>query len=299
MHKVFVHTNAKQMVGAIVSVHSLKRNSRSPESFEAEILNKENFSFFKEFEGRKFLRGGRWRKWKNNDLQSFTPTRFMPPELMGYKNRAIVIDPDIFAIGDIDALFSRDMQGSAVMAKRRAGHNNLHDYIASSAMLLDCSKLTHWRVKDQFAAMFEGKLDYEDWIVLRNEPTGSIKFLEPYWNDFDRLAPDTQLLHNTKRNTQPWKTGLPIDYTNRLPGPLAFIPISGIKLWGNYKKHPDVLQEELFFAFARECLDSKALDEAFLRNEMALNHVRHDALSLIEKARPVDMILTEVKNRAA
>jgi len=33
------------------------------------------------------------RPWFNDDLQSFTPTRFMPPELMAYQGRAVVIDP--------------------------------------------------------------------------------------------------------------------------------------------------------------------------------------------------------------
>ena len=28
--------------------------------------------------------------WRNDDLQSFTPLRFMPPQLMGYRGRAVV-----------------------------------------------------------------------------------------------------------------------------------------------------------------------------------------------------------------
>jgi hypothetical protein len=299
VNKIYVHTNAKQMVGAIVSMHSLKRNSAAPDTFNVEILNKEHFGFFKDFEGRKFLRGGKWRKWDNDDLQSFTPTRFMPPELSGYQGRAIVIDPDVFAVGDVSRLFMRDMEGAAVMAKPRPGHKDTNDYIASSVMLLDCTKLEHWRVEEQFASMFEGKLDYDDWIVLRHEPKGSVKFLEPFWNDFDHFGPQTQLLHNTKRNTQPWKTGLPIDYTNRLPVILRWMPVSGFRLRGKYKAHPDHLQEELFFSLARECVDQRKLDPSFLREEMKRNHVRHDAAQLMEKARAVDQILAEAQSRAA
>ena len=40
------------------------------------------------------------------DLQSFTPLRFMPPQLMGYEGRAIVIDPDVFAVGDVYELLT-------------------------------------------------------------------------------------------------------------------------------------------------------------------------------------------------
>lgn len=34
------------------------------------------------------MRNGDMRAWLNNDLQSFTPLRFVPPQLMGYEGRA-------------------------------------------------------------------------------------------------------------------------------------------------------------------------------------------------------------------
>ncbi len=55
-----------------------------------------------------YLRDGGKREWVRDDLQSFTPTRFLPPQLMGYQGRAVVIDPDVFARGDIWELLSRD-----------------------------------------------------------------------------------------------------------------------------------------------------------------------------------------------
>src|SRR3954451_24511962 len=112
---VFIHTNAKQMVGAIVSAHSMKRNSRHRDAFEVRIIRREDFPFFDDFEGRKFPRGGGYRTWRNDDLQSFTPLRFMPPELMDYEGRAVVIAPDVFAVGDIHELLARDMNGKAVL----------------------------------------------------------------------------------------------------------------------------------------------------------------------------------------
>jgi hypothetical protein len=291
---VFIHTNAKQMVGAIVAAHSLKRQSKNPDAFDVRIINKEEFTFFRDFEGRKFLRAGGHRTWRNDDLQSFTPTRFMPPELMGYKGRAVVIDPDVFAIGDVNELLTRDMQGKAIMAKQRPEHNDRKDYIASSVMLLDCAKLKHWKVKEQFASMFEDKLDYDDWIVLANEPRHTIGFLEPEWNDFDRLTPATKLLHNTKRNTQPWKTGLPIDYTTRIPFMSKILPENGFRKWGKYKRHADPRQEALFFAYVKECLDNGSLKEQVLREHMAKNHVRHDAFDLVKRSPGVDAILNDV-----
>lgn len=286
-NSVFVHTNGKQLAGAIVSAHSLKRNSRSPESFDVKIIRQEDYAFFKEFEGRQFLRAGGWRTWRNADLQSFTPTRFMPPELLGYQGRAVVIDPDVFAVGDVNDLLTRDMAGKAIMARHRPGHNGREDYVASSVMLLDCVKLKHWNVRRQFEELFTGKLDYENWNILANEPRESIGFLAPEWNDFDALTPVTKLLHNTKRRTQPWKTGLPIDFTNRV----AWIG----RFWGKYKKHPDPRQEAFFFSLLRECVDTGQISLEQIRSEMNDNHIRHDALELMHTVPPIEKILSEVR----
>lgn len=289
--RVYIHTNDRQMLGARVARHALRRQSREPERFEIHILRREEFSFFEAYEGRKFLRAGGWRPWRNDDLQSFTPLRFHPPEHMGYSGRAVVIDPDVFAVGDVNELLTRDMQGKAVMAVSRQGHNKRADYVASSVMLLDNARLRHWDMRAQFEALFRGELDYEDWICLAREPAGTIGLLEPGWNDFDRLTPATRLLHNTKRRTQPWKTGLPIDFTNRVPLVGHLLPGNGIRLPGRYKRHPDPRQEALFFALLRECLDGGQVSEAEIRHEMAADHVRHDALRLVASAPAVDDVL--------
>jgi len=55
---------------------------------------------------------------------------------------------------------------------------------------------------------------------------------------------------------------------------------------GHYRRHPDPRQEALFFALLRECLENGSVSEAFVRDEMARNHVRHDALDLVGRADP-------------
>ena len=111
--KIFIQTNDQQWLGALVSAYSLKRNSKNPDAFDVEILHVRDFPFLAAKEGQEFLRGGATRIWRMDDLQSFTPLRFLPPALMGHKGRAVVIDPDIFAVGDIDELLSRDMKDAA------------------------------------------------------------------------------------------------------------------------------------------------------------------------------------------
>lgn len=297
-HVVFVHTNHKQLIGAKVAAHALRRNSRNNDRFDVRILHAEDYPFLREQDGRSYLRDGLKWVWLYDDLQSFTPLRFMPPQTMGYHGRAVVIDPDIFALGDIWELLSRDMEDKAIVCRMRSGPRGFIDRcMASSVMLLDCEKLTHWNAEAQFRAMFEFELDYDDWICLRKEPRESIALLEPEWNDFDRLTRATRMLHNTRRLTQPWKTGLPPDWRPaerfRLFPPLGWLMHARRKLFGDYgllwkyRRHPDRNQERLFFGLLRECLEQGSVTEAMLAEEIRQNHVRHDALRVLEETPPL------------
>lgn len=211
--RVFIHTNERQWLGALVAAHALKRNSRHADAFAVEFIHVRDHPFLAAREGQPFLRGGTTRIWRMGDLQSFTPLRFLAPKLAGYQGRAVVIDPDVFAVGDVHELLTRDMQGAAVMGRHRSAQDAKQAQLATSVMLLDCARLQHWDCEREFGELFEFKRDYKDWMVLAHEPPEHIGWLEPEWNDFDHLTPQTRMLHNTKRRTQPWKTGLPVDFT--------------------------------------------------------------------------------------
>jgi hypothetical protein len=293
-HCVFIQTNHKQIVGALVAEYALRRNSQNNDKFDVRIINTNDYPFFKEREGQLYLRDGVKRTWLNDDLQSFTPTRFMPPELMGYKGRAVVIDPDIFAIADIWELLSRDMQGKAIMCRPRSGTKGIIDRcLASSVMLLDCEKLPHWKVEESFNEMFEFKRDYMPWICLRMEDRDTIGLFENTWNDFDKLTPETKMLHVTRRKTQPWKAGLPIDWRPaerfRLFPPVAWAMRARRRIFGEYgllgkyKEHPDINQTKLFFGLLKECMEKGIVTEDMLREEMKHNHVRHDAFEVLAR----------------
>ena len=291
---VFIQTNHKQIVGALVAEYALRRFSSHNEKFDVRIMKTSDYPFFAAREGQLYLRDSVKRSWLNDDLQSFTPTRFMPPELMGYQGRAVVIDPDIFALADVWDLLSRDMHGKAIFCRPRSGPKGFIDRcMASSVMLLDCAKLTHWKVEEQFNAMFDFKRDYMPWICLRMEEPETIGLLENEWNDFDKLNEQTRMLHVTRRRTQPWKSGLPIDWRPaerfRLFPPVAWLMrarrhlFGEYALLGNYKDHPDRNQINLFFGLLKECVDKGVISEDMLREEMRANHVRHDALEVLER----------------
>ena len=291
---VFIHTNHKQIVGALVAQYALKRNSKNSDKFDTQIIHTNDYPFLKVREGQEYLRDGVKRNWLNDDLQSFTPLRFLPPELMGYQGRAIVIDPDIFAVSDVWELLSRDMGGKSILCRMRAGPKGYIDRcMASSVMLLDCAKLKHWRVEQQFNELFEFKRDYSKWICLKLEQRDTIGFFEDEWNDFDKLTDKTKMLHNTRRMTQPWKTGLPIDWRPaekfRLFPPLGWLMRARRQLFGEYallgkyRNHPDTNQQNLFFGLLRECIDKGIVSENMLRDEIQQNHVRHDAFEVLEQ----------------
>ena len=280
---IFIQTNAKQAIGAIVSAYSMKRNSAHAGDFDVTIMRQEDYPFFQAREGQPYLRHGTKRIWRNHDLQSFTLVRFLPPQLMNYEGRAVVVDPDVFATGDVWELLNRDMGGKAIMCRQlRHGRKGY----ATSVMLLDCSKLKHWRGEEDFNELFAFKRDYHHWI--------SLSLIEPEWNDFDRLTPATKMVHNTRRRTQPWKTGLPVDYV-----PSEFLPLQGwlmrtrrklfgdYGLLGHYARHPDPNQENLFFGLLRECLEKGLVSEAEIKDAMSHNYVRHDALEMIARVPPL------------
>jgi hypothetical protein len=246
---VFVHTNHKQWIAALVSQYSLKRYSAHGDAFDVRIIHTKDFPFLHAREGQLHLRDGLKRTWLMDDLQSFAPLRFTPPELMNYSGRAIVIDPDVFAVGDVYELLARDMQGKAIMCRLRPG-----------------------------AKAFE-----------------TIGLFEEEWNDFDRLTDKTKLLHNTKRKTQPWKTGLKIDYAPNASKNRGFRPVGWLRraresvfgrygMLGHYKSHPDPNQERYFFGLLRECLEKGVISEALLRDEMEHDHIRHDAFEVAERS---------------
>ena len=294
---VFIHTNERQWLGALVAEYSFRRNSRKPDQFDVRFIHTRDYPFLAAREGQSFLRGGTTRVWHMNDLQSFTPLRFMPPALMNWQGRAVVTDPDVFAVGDINELLDRDMGGSAVMGRHRSGKSEKGYQVATSVMLLDCAKLRHWDAEQQFGQLFSSEKDYKEWMVLAYEDPATVGYLEDCWNDFDHLDANTRLLHNTKRRTQPWKTGLPVDFTpaDKFKDKPLLASLNRLRatvfgeygLLGRYHEHPDKQQEAFFFGLLQECLDSGHVTEQLVREEIRKNHVRHDAFEVLARTPPL------------
>jgi len=293
---VFIHTNDKQLLGARVAAYALRKSSRHGDEFDVRIINSTDFPVLDRYDGRPYLREGERFVWRAGNLQSFTPLRFLPPQLMGYRGRAVVIDPDVFAVGDVHALLTREMDGKAILCRRMEKNGQVGRGYASSVMLLDCDLLGHWKWEQMIQEVFDLRRDYWLWITLQLEPEGSVGDLEAEWNHFDTLNQETQFLHNTERLTQPWKTGLEVDWRGERPKSWRFVPetvIRGVRsVLGRggstrveyHRSHPDPSQERFFFALLSECLDEGWITEGFLRSEIEKRHLRPDAMEMLRVA---------------
>src|SRR5688572_33245332 len=105
---IFIHTNEKQIIGALVSQYSFQRFAADSSAFEVKLIRTENYPFIRTHHGRSYLRDGLQREWMSDDLQSFTVLRFMTPRLMNYEGRSLVVDHDVFCVSDIHELHASD-----------------------------------------------------------------------------------------------------------------------------------------------------------------------------------------------
>ena len=179
------------------------------------------------------------------------------------------------------------------MCRPKSGHKGKRGCLASSVMLLDCAKLTHWR----YARAVRRNVRLQARLHGLGLPeAGGPQHHRPVrerWNDFDHLDQETRLLHNTKRKTQPWKTGLPVDFRPQTPSgcsrpatgsaaPAARCSATTASRAAT-SSTPIRTRNASSSACCRECVDQGLLTEAGLKDEMARNHIRHDALELLDR----------------
>jgi hypothetical protein len=282
MNTLFIHTNNKQMLGAKLSKYSFEKQAGPNRSFEVKFIVAEELKEMQEFRGKTYNANGRFTTYTFNDLQSFTLTRFKPPELMGYQGRAMVIDPDIFALPgtDLGELFAIDLEGHNIAACQ-----GKHEGVwASSVMVLECANLKHWKLSSMLERLATKQADYSEFLTLQKE---SVKRIPSIWNSMDVLTPETKVLHISQRLTQPWKTGLKIDFTPKLmPKLFGIIPREPIyKLLGRYQRyylpHPNQKIIDFFFLLAKDALRDGAVTEAEIRQEIEKKDVRPDFFEVL------------------
>jgi hypothetical protein len=289
---VFIQANDKQMLGAKLAEFAIRRASKRNDEFDIVIMRVEDFPHLFNREGQSYTKNGIEVPWDKSDLQSFTLTRFLPPQLMNFSGRALVIDPDVFATSNTEVmdLFDMDMEEFSLRCVITENENGRTFH--SSNMLLDCNKLTDWNWDILIDNIFYKKVDYREQMSLKRQDPSIIGPLEEIWNHYDTLTSETKFIHFTKRLTQPWKTGLEVDFYYEPGRPkFGFIPrslVDGIKrilkrpgFETHYLENPNSDQVSFFLDLVRDAVSSGAINKLDLESEIEKKHVRQDLLNVI------------------
>jgi hypothetical protein len=277
---VFIHTNDAQLVAARVCMYSLKAASSQPDSFDVRLLRLEQERRVNDrLHGRRVRYADVLITWDGLGLQSFTPLRMLVPELLGYRGRALVLDPDIIAIGDVADLFQEPWCERPIRCRtRESWRPGTAREWSTAVMLLDCAKLKHWQWGKAIDRVLGQELDLLDWLHLGYEPPENVGCLPEEWNHFDTLTDRTRLLHFTDVRTQPWRTGLPLDYrVHSVGAEVTEPPLT--------RAHPDARQELLFFQLLLRAIEADVISCDFVSAQIRDGWLRPDALSILHRIR--------------
>ena len=188
---VFIHTNHKQHLGALVSCHSMRRNSRHADAFDVKLIElKDHQDFFGQVRGpaataaTATAASGTERGPAVLHAAALHAARADGLRGQGGRGRSRRVRRQ-----DVWELLSRDMQGKAVMC-RHARH------AAALSPPRDAARLRQARSTGSSprtsTRCSPSKREYKKWMNLGYEDPTTIGLIEPEWNDFDKLTAQDQ-----------------------------------------------------------------------------------------------------------
>lgn len=294
---IVIHTNEHEHLAALVAQYSHTRLDPHSQSYTVRLLTTAEFKNLERFDGRTFVRQGRESGWYLNAPQGFLPLRMAVPQLMDFQGKALLTDPDVFAVQSAATLFELDFSLHDIYT----GYLSSGTGRSTSVMVLNCEALSHWHFEQQMESMFQKHFDGYAWITLELENQSRIGELDAAWNSLDQLGPDTRMVHMTNQRTQPWKTGLRYDQRkmgNHLQGRrlLSTLHKSRGYVRGSieyvllayssdrYLPHPDPNQEKFFFALLKEAVQTGAIESREVQKAVRRGFVRKDIFRCISDA---------------
>lgn len=197
--KIYIQSNRFQGITAKVSSETFNSFGHS-----SEIIYVEDFKEITKYFGRKYLRKGKEKIFKD-DLQSFTLLRFLIPELAKSEEPILIVDPDIFAIMDPITILEN------IKNDKKLYCTFLNQKPRTEVMLLN-PKYKLWSFEEIMRDLFDLKIDYDNLFKLNFLNLDLLERLDNKYNTLDEIKDETVLLHTTNRRTQPWKEGLKIDF---------------------------------------------------------------------------------------
>ena len=132
----------------------------------------------------------------------FSFQRFLIPDLMNWKGRAIYLDSDMQVFDDLKEVWTMPFNGAEVLAVSESNKTGRKPQF--SVMLLDCNKLD-WRINEIVQQLDQDKLDYKELMVDMKIAKTVRADINSRWNSLERYEPQvTGLIHYTDMDTQPW-----------------------------------------------------------------------------------------------
>lgn len=184
MYKVFIGTDPTQNLATEVLKYSIKRRSKS----EFEFIELKDIPL----------------NLKTKMFTGFSIYRYYIPEACGYQGRALYLDSDIVVLTDVKQLYDVDLAGKGASARPCPELKGWY----TSVMVMDCAKLTNWKLNQWVTLINAGMADYKG--IMAASPTGlnhrDFGDLPEYWNHLDHYDETTKIIHYTKIGSQPWKT---------------------------------------------------------------------------------------------
>ncbi|MBR0566020.1 hypothetical protein J5J83_07825 [Azoarcus sp. L1K30] len=190
---VYIGTEDDQLIPQKVLEYSIHKNARRPVQVRAvkqeiERVGGTNFGF----------------------------VRFLVPKLNGYQGKAIYLDADQLVFTDINELAdSLDDDHSIALVKEPKGTfgaKAVGQHNQTSVMAMECAKLRDWNPDTMFqnvvpnrAELGEGQIHYRDFMMLTWFDQDRIQPIDPRWNHFNIVEPDSKLTHFSYVRSQPWK----------------------------------------------------------------------------------------------
>lgn len=186
--RVFIGTDATQMLGAKIFEYTVRQHSTLSVVFDA----------------MQSVRSPMPKDPKNQPRTEFSFNRFAIPQLAGYTGRGLYVDADMQVFHDLRELWEMPFENGSTVMYAPPSHPKRTKQ--TSVMLLDCGHL-RWNLVDIVKDLDAGRYDYHSLmkdIVL--EPEGTVLPAIPTdWNSLEEYVPGrTRLIHYTDTNTQPW-----------------------------------------------------------------------------------------------
>jgi hypothetical protein len=191
--RVFVGTEPRQYVPQCVLAHSIQKHAQKP--VELRFVHQR----------RRRMGGTR-----------FGFVRFLVPALCDYQGIAIYLDADQIVLSDLHELADSLDEEKAIAlvhdVEGTFGGRPVEPRFETSVMVLDCARLRSWdpdHLFDNVVAnnrpLEPGQIHYRSFMRLAWMDPECIQRLDPRWNHYNLVRPDTKLVHFSHVRDQPWR----------------------------------------------------------------------------------------------